>query len=285
MGRAATKFRRSGKAGEGEEEASVTVLPSRGASQNPDPAQAETPPTIQSRDSAVPKTLTPRVPLVVFVLMLIVGLVWFVGSKLSPTGGEASLPTPTPTSTSTSASTPSPAPTSTSTPASTPISTPTPRSTPMPILTLIGMAPAPAPAPAPASALDPALYYSRGWDFYQKQDYDKAISEYNEAIKLEPHNATYYFARGVAYLDTNDYDKAISDYNKAIRLEPNNAAAYNEMEKYDKAIGDYNKAIKLEPNFAATYYNRGITYRKQGKDARAQADFDKAKQLGYRGSQ
>ena len=78
----------------------------------------------------------------------------------------------------------------------------------MPILTLIGMAPAPAPAPAPASALDPALYYSRGWDFYQKQDYDKAISEYNEAIKLEPHNATYYFARGVAYLDTNDYDKA-----------------------------------------------------------------------------
>src|SRR6516162_1727686 len=148
MGRAATKFRRSGKAGEGEEEASVTVLPSRGASQNPDPAQAETPPTIQSRDSAVPKTLTPRVPLVVFVLMLIVGLVWFVGSKLSPTGGEASLPTPTPTSTSTSASTPSPAPTSTSTPASTPTSTPTPIPTPTstPILTLTGIAPTRAPA-------------------------------------------------------------------------------------------------------------------------------------------
>jgi Flp pilus assembly protein TadD len=44
---------------------------------------------------------------------------------------------------------------------------------------------------------------------------------------LEPHNATYYFARGVAYLDTNDYDKAIIDFTEAIRLEPNNASAYN----------------------------------------------------------
>jgi Flp pilus assembly protein TadD len=80
---------------------------------------------------------------------------------------------------------------------------------------------------AQAFPLDPVLYYSRGWDFYNRQDYDRAISEYNEAIKLEPHNATYYFARGVAYLDTNDYDKAISDFNEAIRLEPNNASAYN----------------------------------------------------------
>jgi hypothetical protein len=41
----------------------------------------------------------------------------------------------------------------------------------------------------------------------------------------------------------------------------------------------------LEPDFAGAYYNRGITYHKQGKHARAQTDFDKAKQLGYGGSQ
>jgi hypothetical protein len=73
-----------------------------------------------------------------------------------------------------------------STPTHTSTPTPIPRPTSTPILTLIGIAPTPAPAPAPAFPLDPALYYSRGWDFYQRQDYNKAISEYNEAIKLEP---------------------------------------------------------------------------------------------------
>lgn len=36
---------------------------------------------------------------------------------------------------------------------------------------------------------------------------------------------------------------------------------------------------------ASAYHNRGITYRKQSKEASAQADFDKARQLGYGGSQ
>jgi hypothetical protein len=116
------------------------------------------------------------------------------------------------------------------------------------------------------------LYYRRGWDFYQGEQYDKAISEYNEAIRLDPNNATYYFARGVAYIDTKDYDEAIRDYNKAIKLEPDSAAAYNnrgtaydERQKYDKAISDYNKAIKLQPNFTSAYHNRGITYRKRAR--------------------
>ena len=267
-GRCSEQISASAKAGEREEAVSATVPPSPAPSQDPGTAQAERPGPIQSQDSAVPKSLTLRAPLVVFLMILIVGLIWFAGSKLSHSGREAALPTP--------------------------ISTPTTTSTPTPTMTLT-LAPtrtAPTPTPAPAFPLDPALYYSRGWDFYQGKQYDKAISEYNEAIRLEPNNAAYYFARGVAYIDTKDYDKAISDYNEAVRLEPDNAAAYNnrgtaydEMEKYDKAISDYNDAIKLEPNFASAYHNRGITYRKQGKDAGAQADFDKAKQLGYSGPQ
>jgi tetratricopeptide (TPR) repeat protein len=51
----------------------------------------------------------------------------------------------------------------------------------------------------------------------------------------------------------------------------------------NKAISEYNQAIKSQPNFAAAYYNRGITYQQLGKSAKAQADFDKAKQLRYTG--
>jgi tetratricopeptide (TPR) repeat protein len=41
----------------------------------------------------------------------------------------------------------------------------------------------------------------------------------------------------------------------------------------------------LNPNYAYAYYNRGIVYREQGKYDKAEADFAKAKQLGYTGSQ
>jgi tetratricopeptide (TPR) repeat protein len=187
--------------------------PSPAPSQDREPALAESPPPIaQSKGSTNQKPPAYMAPLVVLVLILIVGLIWFAGSKLNNDGREAALVTPIPT--------PTPAPTATTSP--------------------------------PSS--DPAFYDNRGLEFYQRKDYDKAISDYSEAIRLSPNDATAYNRRGVAYYDTNDYDKSISDYSEAIRLDPNYGQAYD---------------------------NRGITYRRQGKDAQAQADFYKAKQLGY----
>ena len=54
---------------------------------------------------------------------------------------------------------------------------------------------------------------------------------------------------------------------------------------YDKAISVYNTAVRLNPNYALAYNNRGIAYLAQGKNDQAQADFAKARQLGYTGSQ
>jgi hypothetical protein len=52
---------------------------------------------------------------------------------------------------------------------------------------------------------------------------------------------------------------------------------------YEVAIGEFNKAIKDDPDYAAAYYKRGLAYRKLGNEAQAQADLNKAKQLGYTG--
>jgi Flp pilus assembly protein TadD len=43
--------------------------------------------------------------------------------------------------------------------------------------------------------------------------------------------------------------------------------------------------IRLRPDNGNFYFERGNAYRKLGKEAQAQADFDKAKQLGYTGPQ
>ena len=56
------------------------------------------------------------------------------------------------------------------------------------------------------------------------------------------------------------------------------------IRSFDKAIEDYTKAIKINPNYAKAYFNRGRVYRVyrwKENQAKAAADYAKAKQLGF----
>ena len=58
---------------------------------------------------------------------------------------------------------------------------------------------------------------------------------------------------------------------------------YYDKQNYNQAISDYDSAIQINPNFAEAYYNRGNSYKAIGDNARAQADFKRAKELGFNG--
>ena len=98
----------------------------------------------------------------------------------------------------------------------------------------------------------PSPTYNRGYAWTVKKDYDKAITDYNEAIRLDPNLCSRLRQPGRAWDDTKDYDKAIADYNEAIRLDPTYAGAYYDRgnawrnkKNFDKAIADYNEVIRL----------------------------------------
>ena len=82
--------------------------------------------------------------------------------------------------------------------------------------------------------------------FGHQRNYDKAVSDYDEAIRLDPHYAPSYLNRGLEYRNKGNWQKAISDLTEAIRLDPNNADAYK---------------------------NRGSTYLRAGDSDKAYADF------------
>jgi tetratricopeptide (TPR) repeat protein len=126
----------------------------------------------------------------------------------------------------------------------------------------------------------------RGSAYMRKSDYDRAIQDYDDAIRLNPNDASAYDDRGNAYFYKGDYDRAIQNYDDAIRLNPNDASAYTGRGganfvkgERDRAIQDFNEAIRLNPNDAIAYSSRGVVYIDIGDHDRAVKDFNDAVRL------
>jgi len=127
-------------------------------------------------------------------------------------------------------------------------------------------------------------YFDSGKAAYDRKDYDKAIADYTEAIRLNPINDAAYHRRGWAYNGKGDYDRAIADteairLNKSASFYNNRADSYNSKSDYDRAIADATEAIRLDPNFANPYRHRGFAYMMKGNYTQARADTNKALQL------
>ena len=142
------------------------------------------------------------------------------------------------------------------------------------------------PAAQPQNTRTARSYIDSGIVAYDKGDYDKAIADFSEAIRLDPKFTYAYDWRGFAYFDIHNYDKAIADFTEAIRLDPKNktaynnrTVAYNDKGDYDRAIADATQAIQLDPNFKEAYMNRALAYNGKSDYTRARADVNKALQL------
>jgi tetratricopeptide (TPR) repeat protein len=128
--------------------------------------------------------------------------------------------------------------------------------------------------------------FERGLEAVRTHNYDLAIGEFSEAIRLKPDFEEAYYNRGHAYSDKGDYDKAIADFSEAIRLDPEDASIYNiRGDAYSKkgqngrAIADFDKAIHLNPENASAYDRRGHVYDRKGDYSKAMTDYSEAIRL------
>ena len=129
-------------------------------------------------------------------------------------------------------------------------------------------------------------FRSRGWTFVERRDWDRAITDFNEAIRLDPNFARAYRNRSVAYFRKGDHNRALADANQSIRIDPNNYNSYSnrgwlylEMGDNDRAIADYSEAIRLDDPNADSYNNRGLAYERKGDFDRAITDYNEAIRL------
>lgn len=123
-----------------------------------------------------------------------------------------------------------------------------------------------------------AAHYNRGNAYSARGEHDQAIADYDEAIKLDPKNASAYNNRGNARSDKGDTDGALADFDAAIKLNKRYGAAYfNRGNVYaaqgdDRALKDYDAALKLNRRNVNAYIARGALLLANGATAKARAD-------------
>jgi tetratricopeptide (TPR) repeat protein len=64
------------------------------------------------------------------------------------------------------------------------------------------------------------------------REYDRAISDYNKAIELDPKLAGAYSNRGYVYVHKQDKNHAIADFRKALSLDPNHNGAREGLRRF-----------------------------------------------------
>jgi lipoprotein NlpI len=137
--------------------------------------------------------------------------------------------------------------------------------------------------PRDAARSSQRLLYGR------KGQLDRAIEDFDQAIRLNPNFAEAYVKRSIAHALKGQSDRAIEDLDQAIRLNPNYAqafynrgTAYDRKGQFDRAIEDFDQAIRLNPNNVAAFLDRGNEYRAQGDFDRAIADYSEGIRLDPR---
>jgi tetratricopeptide (TPR) repeat protein len=129
-------------------------------------------------------------------------------------------------------------------------------------------------------------YNNRGDAYIAKGEYDRAIQDFDESIKLASNNAKAFNNRGVAYQKKGEHDRAIQDFDESIKLSSdyaspfaNRAEAYLTKGEYGRAARDYNEAIRLQPSWSAAWNGRCWTRAIVGELQAALADCNESLRL------
>jgi tetratricopeptide (TPR) repeat protein len=128
----------------------------------------------------------------------------------------------------------------------------------------------------------------KGNDFMRMGQYEQAISEYTEAIRILPDEYILYHYRGTCYLQMKNDEGALQDFLHAIERKRDDIEAYIKITTiyanrgmYDDALNSMNSALAIKPDDAEIFYYRGKVYEKRGMNIEAVQDIRQACEMGY----
>ncbi|MCZ2458487.1 MAG: tetratricopeptide repeat protein [Chitinophagales bacterium] len=142
-----------------------------------------------------------------------------------------------------------------------------------------------------------SAYKERGYCYFKKKDYEKALSDFNEYTTLTENieDADFYYRKGWCENEVGEYDNAIESLKNCVAIDDTYSDAfselgyaYNQLNKNDEAIANYRTAMNLDKgtdsrsilgiadvyydklknyDSATVYYEKGLQLQKDNKTA------------------
>lgn len=114
-------------------------------------------------------------------------------------------------------------------------------------------------------------HIKKGDDYSWKNQYEKALLEYDIAISVNPENVIAYLRKSPIFVSKGEYDKALAACNKAIAIDPNypksyisKAAVLRKLGQYIDALALLNKASEKGGNDRNLYQQKAELYKETG---------------------
>jgi tetratricopeptide (TPR) repeat protein len=114
--------------------------------------------------------------------------------------------------------------------------------------------------------------YNLGIAYFNDQDYNKALEQFDRIIAALPDFEKPYYGRALILYRRKDYPKAKSDFQKVIKYNPNDYKPYFYLGKISVNLKQYKgankylqKAAEINPDYSKIYLEMGNIYFKQHK--------------------
>jgi tetratricopeptide (TPR) repeat protein len=131
-------------------------------------------------------------------------------------------------------------------------------------------------------------HYNRGVIFQSQGKAMEAISEYREAIALDPLYGWAWSNLGNVWLSLGKVAEAVECFRKAIEIDQTDASfhnnlgyAYSRQGKAELALSEYEKALGLYPDYAAALFNLACLHSLKGNLDLALSLLQKAMERGF----
>lgn len=115
------------------------------------------------------------------------------------------------------------------------------------------------------------IHDNLGLTLYRKGDLDRAIQEFQAAIRITPYYKQSHANLGLALASKGELDAAILEYQEALRLDPNYKQVRNNLGlalahkgNLDAAIQEYQAVLRIDSNYTEAHNNLGIAFIRKG---------------------
>jgi len=127
-------------------------------------------------------------------------------------------------------------------------------------------------------------YKLRGDRYRELRNYDQALADYTQVIRMRGDHPGAYYRRSEIYLAQGQYDLAMADANRVVDIASDTPGGYRvrceirviQNVEIDAARRDCDRALALNSNDTAALAARGVLDLHSGANEEAWADFDAA---------